>query len=70
MHGIGVGGLMGLMTVILIDGNLQSGLPYIVSLLISASVMTARKIVSDHHWFDIITGFILGFACQLVALWV
>lgn len=70
MHGIGVGGLMGLMTVILIDGNLNSGLPYIIALLITGAVMSARKIVSDHQWFDILTGFLLGFSTQLVALWV
>ena len=69
MHGIGVGGLMGLMTVMLIDGNLNTGLPYIIALLITGAVMTARKIVSDHQWFDIITGFLLGFCTQLVALW-
>ncbi len=70
MHGIGVGGLMGLMTLILVDGNLNSGLPYMIALLITGAVMTARKIVSDHQWFDIITGFLLGFFTQLVAVWV
>ncbi|MBP7931060.1 MAG: hypothetical protein KAZ11_00345 [Chitinophagaceae bacterium] len=70
MHGIGVGGLMGLMTVILFEGQLDSGLPYMIAVLISGAVMSARKIVSDHHWFDIITGFFLGFCTQLIALWV
>jgi hypothetical protein len=70
MHAIGVGGLMGLMTVILFNGNLDSGLPMILSVLITGAVMSARKIVSDHHWFDIITGFLLGFCTQLIALWV
>jgi hypothetical protein len=70
MHAIGVGGLMGLMTVILYNGNLDSGLPMMLSLLVTGAVMTARKIVSDHHWFDIITGFLLGFLTQLIALWV
>lgn len=70
MHAIGVGGLLGLMTVILFNGNLDSGLPIMLAVLISGAVMTARKIISDHHWFDIITGFILGFLTQLIALWV
>jgi hypothetical protein len=70
MHAIGVGGLMGLMTVILFNGNLDSGLPLMLSILITGAVMTARKIVSDHHWFDIITGLLLGFLTQLLALWV
>lgn len=70
MHGIGVGGLMGLMTVILFEGQLDSGLPYMIAVLITGAVMSARKIVSDHQWFDIITGFLLGFCTQLIALWV
>ena len=70
MHAIGVGGLMGLMTVIPFNGNLDSGLPLMLSILITGAVMTARKIVSDHHWFDIITGLLLGFLTQLLALWV
>ena len=70
MHAIGVGGLMGLMTVILFNGNLDSGLPMMLSVLITGAVMSARKIVSDHHWFDIITGFLLGFLTQLIALWI
>jgi hypothetical protein len=70
MHAIGVGGVMGLMTVILFNGNLDSGLPLMLSILITGAVMTARKIVSDHHWFDIITGLLLGFLTQLLALWV
>jgi hypothetical protein len=70
MHAIGVGGLMGLMIVILLNGNLDAGLPMMLSILVTGAVMTARKIVSDHHWFDIITGFLLGFLTQLIALWV
>jgi|688.fasta_scaffold721679_1 hypothetical protein len=70
MHAIGVGGLMGLMIVILLNGNLDAGLPMMLAVLVTGAVMTARKIVSDHHWFDIITGFLLGFLTQLIALWV
>lgn len=69
MHGIGVGGLLGLAVVTVFDGSLSSGLPVILALVISGLVVTARKIVSDHHWFDIISGFIVGFLCQLLALW-
>lgn len=70
MHGIGVGGMMGLMAVTLVDGTLYSGIPFMVTILVTALVVTARKIVSDHQWFDILTGFLLGFLCQLVALWI
>jgi hypothetical protein len=70
MHGIGVGGMVGLMALTLVDGSLYSGIPFMVAILVTGLVVTARKIVSDHQWFDIITGFLLGFLCQFVALWV
>ncbi len=69
MHGIGVGGIIGLMALTLVDGTLYSGIPFMVAILVAGLVVTARKIVSDHQWFDIITGFLLGFLCQFVALW-
>lgn len=69
MHGIGVGGMVGLMALTLVDGTLYSGIPFMVAILVTGLVVTARKIVSDHQWFDIITGFLLGFLCQFVALW-
>lgn len=69
MHGIGVGGMMGLIVLTVFDGTLYSGLPLVVSALVAGLVMSSRKVVSDHQWFDIITGFLVGFLCQLVALW-
>ncbi len=69
MHGIGVGGIIGLMALTLVDGTLYSGIPFMVAILVAGLVVTARKIVSDHQWFDIITGFLLGFLCQFMALW-
>ena len=69
MHGIGVGGIIGLMALTLVDGTLYSGIPFMVAIFVTGLVVTARKIVSDHQWFDIITGFLLGFLCQFVALW-
>lgn len=70
MHAIGVGGMLGLMVLTVFDGTLYSGLPLMVSALVAGLVISSRKVVSDHHWFDLITGFLVGFLCQLVALWV
>lgn len=69
MHAIGVGGLLGLVVVTVYDGTLSSGLPIVLALIISGLVVTARRIASDHQWFDIISGFIIGFLFQLLALW-
>ena len=69
MHAIGVGGLLGLIIVTVYDGTLTSVLPIVLSLIISGLVVTARRIASDHQWFDIMSGFIIGVLCQLIALW-
>lgn len=69
MHGMGVGGAAGLMLFTVIDGSLHSGLPLIVTFLGSGAVLSARKVVSDHNWFELITGFILGMISQLIPLW-
>jgi hypothetical protein len=70
MHAMGVGGALGLMLLILIDGTLQTGLPLLVTVLMTGAVITARKVVSDHNWFDLLAGLILGMLSQLIALWV
>jgi hypothetical protein len=69
MHGMGVGGAVGLMLFTVIDGSLHSGLPLIVTFLAAGAVLSARKVVSDHNWFELITGFILGMISQLIPLW-
>lgn len=69
MHGIAVGGLTGLMMVILIKGELPSFLHLLAALLIMVAVAWARKVASDHRWFDIVTGILLGMITQLLALW-
>jgi hypothetical protein len=65
MHGIGVGGLLGLMLVIMYRGELPSIVDLLVAILITVAVAFSRKIVSDHRWFDIIS----GIALQLIAIW-
>lgn len=70
MHGIGIGGLMGLMVVSIVDGSQYIGTPVLIALLISGLTITARKVVSDHTWFDLIAGCIIGFIFQMIALWI
>lgn len=70
MHGVGIGGLMGLMTVSVLDGSQYTGTAFIAALLIAGVTITARKIASDHSWFDLIGGFFVGFLFQLIALWI
>lgn len=70
MHGIGIGGLLGLMMVSILDGSQYIGTPMLIVLIISGLTITARKIVSDHSWLDLISGCIIGFVFQLMALWI
>ena len=69
MHTIACGGMLGLVFLTINDGSMSSGIPMTVAVLITGFVFTSRKIASDHTWFDLITGFILGILCQITALW-
>ena len=69
MHGIATGGMLGMMVVVLVLGDLPSILHVVAAALITVVVAFARKIVSDHQWFDILAGIALGLATQLLALW-
>lgn len=67
MHAVGVGGLFALMLLILYSGEMSMGIPLTATVLISGLVCTSRLIASDHSLFDVVTGFILGIACQFAA---
>jgi hypothetical protein len=70
MHGMGVGGFMGLIVLLRVQGETIPIYMFILVLLLSAGVLQARKIVSDHQWGDLIVGFAVGFLSQLIVLWV
>jgi hypothetical protein len=70
MHGVGIGGLVGLMAVSIWDGSQYIGTPILIGVFISGITITARKIASDHSWFDLIAGIVIGMICQLIALWI
>lgn len=69
MHGIAVGGLLGLMLVIMYKGELPGIIDLLLAMIITVVVAFARKIVSDHRWFDIVSGILLGLITQLLAIW-
>ena len=70
MHGIAMGGMLGLMTIMVVAGEAYSVWPLLISLLLTAVVSSARKIVTDHNWFEIGTGLLLGFMMQWFAWWI
>ena len=69
MHAIGMGGLVGMMLGIALDGQAYSLMPLGIAILLSGLVSSARLVVSDHRPVDLFTGFLLGFAAQMVARW-
>ena len=70
MHGMGVGSLWGLF----ILGWVQHHLPYdaigMVAVLLGGIILAARKLVSDHTWFELIAGVVVGLSSQCIAIWV
>ena len=68
MHALGMGALVGLLLVMILSGT-----PYIIFLsaivviLLAGLVGTSRMIVSDHHPFEIYTGFFAAILCQFIA---
>jgi hypothetical protein len=70
MHAVGIGGLLGLVTVSILDGSQYAGIPVLVAIFLSGITITSRKIVSDHSWFDLISGLLVGFLFQLISLWI
>jgi hypothetical protein len=70
MHAMGVGGLVGLMIIVLLDGQMYSGIPLAISLLIAGLVMSSRMITGDHERGDILAGFLVGLMSQLIASWI
>jgi hypothetical protein len=69
MHGIAMGGMLGVMMILIFAGEAFSVWPLLISLLLTAAVISARKIVTDHTWFEIAVGTLLGFAMQWLAWW-
>jgi hypothetical protein len=70
MHAMGVGGLIGLMVVVLLDGQMYTVLPIATSLLIGGLVMSSRLITGDHERGDVLAGFIVGVFSQFLAAFI
>ena len=67
MHAIGMGGLIGMMTMVLFEGMMLSPLPFVIAVLLTGLVMSSRLIASDHQRGDIAAGFLAGLISQILA---
>ncbi len=64
MHAIGLGGVIGLFIIILLNNSMLMTLPLSIAFLITGLVCTSRMIVSDHSPKEIYLGLFLGIICQ------
>lgn len=69
MHAVGVGGMVGLFTILLYTTSALVSIPLATAILIAGITCTARLMVSDHTPGDLSWGFILGFISQALAAW-
>lgn len=70
LHAIAMGSLFIYFILMAVNSDLQMGLYVSLAVLISGAVCTARMLVSDHHPFEIYSGFLFGIICQAVANWI
>ncbi len=66
MHGIGMGGLVGIALVVMQQNTMLMTWPLSAALLIAGLVCTSRLLVSDHSNKEIYSGLVIGLLCQLI----
>ena len=69
MHAVAMGGFMTFFLILSLQGGFFIGLYLSLAILIAGLVCTSRLIVSDHHPFDVYSGFFMGVVSQAVAQW-
>jgi hypothetical protein len=68
MHALAMGGMVAFMILLGLEGSFAMGFYISVSILLAGLVCTSRLLVSNHYPFDIYAGFLIGFLCQLIAV--
>jgi hypothetical protein len=67
MHAMGMGGMLGLFSIIMLYNSMWMWWPMAAALLITGITLTSRLIVSDHSQKEIYWGLFFGVLCQLAA---
>ncbi|MBS1509597.1 MAG: hypothetical protein JST86_02055 [Bacteroidetes bacterium] len=67
MHGMGIGGLIGIFIIIMFQNTMWMAWPLSLALLIGGLVCTSRLVVSNHSPRDIYLGLLAGLFCQFIA---
>lgn len=69
MHTAAAGGVVGLLIVLLIIGQTNFFIPFLIVLLIAGLIGTARMILLEHTPLEIWLGYGVGIAVQLASYW-
>ncbi|MEI8060607.1 MAG: hypothetical protein WCG67_10655 [Ferruginibacter sp.] len=67
MHGMGMGGVLGLFLIIMNNNTMLMTWPLCIAFIITGLVCSSRLIVSDHSQKEIYWGLFAGILCQLAA---
>ncbi len=67
MHAIAMGGMFCFFVMLSMQGEFTMGVYLCVAMLIAGMVCSSRLIISDHHPFEVYSGFFVGILCQAVA---
>lgn len=67
MHTMAAGGMLGILTVLLIMSSVQMVVPLFVAIIIAGAIGTARMLLGAHNAPQIFLGYVLGILVQLAA---
>ena len=67
MHTAAAGGMVGIMTILLITSKVNMMVPFFIAIVIAGIIGSARLIVGAHQKGDVWLGYIIGFLVQLGA---
>lgn len=69
MHGLGMGGWLGIFMVVAFSNTMLMTWPLCLVILLTGLVTTARLLISDHEPGDIYAGIFIGMLSQFIAAW-
>ena len=70
LHTLGAGGMLAFFTLLLLSGQLQSGLWFVGILLAAGAIGSSRLLLRNHIAFDVYMGYIVGILIQVVCWWI
>ncbi len=69
MHTMAAGGMLGVLTVLLIISPVEMTIPLFIAIVIAGIIGTARMLLGAHNQAQIWLGYVLGILVQLAAYW-